>query len=357
MKIQINIRIIAIAIILGNLTVATKISNANEVNPIDELQNQEQNYVDLEKVSHSAQDLQWSPTTSSSWELLDARLTSQTDWQDVDNSENQSTDKPETIASSSEASETSDIGTELSNPATALSSIGNKIRWQTFTGDLPDADEQSVVSYTLQPVFPFPQANGKNIIFRPALPVIFNQPFFDSDTLDFESSGIELGDISFDLAYGGTSESGLITLYGLISTLPTSTFAPFTGVDEWRIGPEFVIGILKDWGVAGLFPSHQWGITGDAETSITSLQYFYAINLGNSWQIASGPTISYNWSGDDGERWTVPLGVGVAKTTQIGKLPVKLQVDFNYFLEQPDSFGADWFLEFRFTPVVKNPFI
>ena len=120
MKIQINIRIIVPALLLGNLTIAPKISNANEVSAIDELQNQEQNYLNSEPISKSAQDLQWSPTTSSSGELIDAHLISQTDWQDADNSENQSTDKPETIASSSETSETSDIGTELSNPATAL---------------------------------------------------------------------------------------------------------------------------------------------------------------------------------------------------------------------------------------------
>ena len=49
-------------------------------------------------------------------------------------------------------------------------------------------------------------------------------------------------------------------------------------------------------GVAGVLASHQWDVEGgDRETKITGGQYFYAFPLGGGWQIAAGPTWSYDW--------------------------------------------------------------
>ena len=45
--------------------------------------------------------------------------------------------------------------------------------------------------------------------FRPAIPLNFNQPVFNSDELDFDSE-FGLGDIGFDLAYGRTTKDGWI---------------------------------------------------------------------------------------------------------------------------------------------------
>jgi len=39
---------------------------------------------------------------------------------------------------------------------------------------------------------------------------------------------------------------------------------------------------------------------------------------------------------------------------QIRTLPVKLELEANYYVEQPDAFGPEWMISFNITPVVTN---
>ena len=50
-------------------------------------------------------------------------------------------------------------------------------------------------------------------------------------------------------------------------------------------------------------------------------------------------------------------GTGIAKTTKIGNTVWRFQLEFQYFVKQPDSFGADWSLTFDFRPVIQNPLL
>jgi hypothetical protein len=45
-------------------------------------------------------------------------------------------------------------------------------------------------------------------------------------------------------------------------------------------------------------------------------------------KISFAPIITYNFDGDDGDRWTVPLGGGVAKTTVFSGKPMQLGVHY-----------------------------
>jgi hypothetical protein len=276
-----------------------------------------------------------------------------------------------------------EVAKELSNPAGALASLVNNIEYSRYKGDLPGADDQDGWSYSFQPVLPFPVGDeGRRIIFRPLFPVPLNQPVFnnqrglgnpiivESGSLSttvtpgigkFERSDVNLGDISFDLVYAGTEmqtkHDGFLWGVGAAGTLPTATDAALGG-SQWRLGPEVFGGLVRKWGTMGLLVSHQWNLAGsnDQAHSVTGGQYFYAIGLGKGWQIASGPNFAYNWLADSDQALTLPVGIGVAKTTKFGSTPVKFQVQVQYFVEQPDAFGPEWLLKFSMTPVIKNLF-
>ena len=276
-----------------------------------------------------------------------------------------------------------EVAKELSNPAGALASLVNNLEYSTYKGDLPDADDQDGWTYSFQPVLPFPVGDkGRRIIFRPLIPVPLNKPVFETErglgnplivesgayktTVipgigEFERTDINLGDISFDLAYAGTEmktkHEGFLWGIGAAGTLPTATDSALGG-GQWRLGPEVFGGLIREWGTLGILVSHQWDVGGwkDEAHSVTAGQYFYAYGLGKGWQIASGPNFSYNWNADSGQALTLPVGLGLAKTTAIGKTPVKFQVQAQYFVEKPDAFGPEWLLKFSVTPVIKNPF-
>src|SRR5210317_1485954 len=75
-----------------------------------------------------------------------------------------------------------EVAKELSNPAGALASLVFSLEYTTYKGDLPDADDQDGFSLSFQPVLPFPVGDkGRNIIFRPLVPVQINKPVFEEE--------------------------------------------------------------------------------------------------------------------------------------------------------------------------------
>ncbi len=251
-----------------------------------------------------------------------------------------------------------DIAKELSNPTTALASLNNNFEFKTYEGSLNNADDQQSLTYIFQPSIPFPMGNGRNLIFRPAIPLILDQPVFNSANNDFDEVGTELGDIGFDLAYGGTDKTGFISMVGITGSLPTATDDSIAS-DQWRLGPEVFLGVVRKWGLVGTLITHNWDVGGssDADYSKTTMQYIYGIGIGNGWQVSAGPTITYDWEATNDNELSFPLGIGLSKTTKIGESPWKLAIELHKYVEKPENFGADWLLKFKVTPVIKNPFL
>jgi hypothetical protein len=225
----------------------------------------------------------------------------------------------------------------------------------TYKGDLPGASDQSATRLTFQPVFPYPINDTTNFYLRPAVPVVISQ---DVPTAGgFDNKGVELGDIGFDAAVGKSLPGGYVVVAGIVGTLPTATDDAL-GLDQWLLGPEVAFGKVSKWGVLGLLVSHQWDVAGEDSfsTSITGGQYFYTFNLSDGWQISASPTFSYNHNAASGqEAWTLPVGVGVSKTTILGGRPWKFGLQYWQYVKQADAFGPDWQVRFTVTRVVSLP--
>lgn len=248
-----------------------------------------------------------------------------------------------------------DIANELSNPNSSLGTMNFNFDYIKFKGDLPDADDQRATRITFQPSLPYKLSETTNLFIRPAIPLIIDQDV-PNQSGDFDSKGTDLGDISFDVALTKTLPGGIVVVGGLAGTLPTATDDAL-GLDQWLLGPEAAIAVVRKWGVAGVLVSHQWDIAGedDFDTSITSGQYFYAYNLGDGWQINGSPTFSYNHEASSDNAMTFPLAIGLAKTTIIDGRPWKFSVQYWHYIESPDTFGPDNQIRFTVSPVVALP--
>ena len=244
-----------------------------------------------------------------------------------------------------------EIARKLANPNTPLASLTLKIQYQEFQGDLPSADDQSGTTLLFQPSLPFPLANGDSILFRPAIPFQVNFPTIDPDTGDFDSiSG--MGDIAFDIAYAKTTKTGMLYAGGIIASLPTAT-KDALGTGRFTLGPEFLIGKISKTYVIGAYPNHQWDIggSGDADINLTSMQAFAIYLPGGGWSLGSAPNMSYDHIDN---QWTIPLNFTFGKTVIWGKRPWRMGMEVNYFVDQADAFGPDWFIGFNVAPVVEN---
>ena len=247
-----------------------------------------------------------------------------------------------------------EVAHRLANPNTSLATLQFALDYITYDGDLPDANDQDAWKLSFQPSIPYPIAKGTNFFLRPLIPFIIDQPVPDLDGFDDKKG--HLGDIGFDAAIGKSFASGLVLIGGVAGTLPTATDDDL-GLDQWLLGPEAFVGWKFNWGFLGVLANHQWDIAGedDYDTSITAGQYFLTINLKNAWQIQAQPTWSYNHEADSDDKLTFPLGIGVAKTTIIGKTPWKFRVQYWNYIESPDTFGPEHQIRFEIVPVVPLP--
>ena len=246
-----------------------------------------------------------------------------------------------------------EVAKELSNPNTTLGSLNFNFDYNSYDGDIPGANGQSSKAMSFQPVLPYQLGEGLNLYVRPNIPIIFDTPV---PSKNFEGSGFELGDISFDAAIGKSFPGGLVLIGGIVGTLPTAS-SDDVGLDQWLLGPEFAIGKIYDWGVLGILVTHQWDIAGDDDfdTSITGGQYFYVFNLEDGWQINGSPEWSYNHEADSDNRLTLPVAAGISKTTIFGSTPWKFNLQYTYNVVKPDNFGQDYQVRFTVTPVVPLP--
>jgi hypothetical protein len=203
-----------------------------------------------------------------------------------------------------------------------------------------------------------PTKNGgkPNIYLRPAIPILADQPVpeLSDQGLDYNKT-TALGDIGFDLAYGVTEKNGLLWAVGMAGTLPAATDNAVAG-KQLRLGPEILLAKAEKWGLYGIFPNHQWNVSGWGEGkdnwySTTTVQPILVFLPGGGWKVASEPIMNYDWQA---KQWTVPLNLLVSRTIKIGKTPVNFEVEVNYYVDQPDAFGPEWMVALNITPVVPN---
>jgi hypothetical protein len=93
--------------------------------------------------------------------------------------------------------------------------------------------------------------------------------------------------------------------------------------------------------------------SGRDDVRLMNLQYFVFYSLTDTLSIGAAPNIIANWEASSGDKWTVPIGLGVSKTFQFGKMPVRFGVEFHYNVERPNTVGANW--NFRFYVIPAAP--
>ena len=268
---------------------------------------------------------------------------------------------------------TDEISREMTNPLAAFYRLDYTGQNTSYQGSIPGADEQSMWSHTFQATLPFREKNGKGWVFRFALPYYSDQsvywaekgyaewlirqvdPTLQQDGFWGPTHG-HTDDVSFDLVYGGVNDSGRILNYGIAGVLPTSSDTS-NAKQQLILGPAVNIGRMTDWGVYGVLFSHVIDVAekrdkGTPDTSQTTLQAYFSYDLGNSWQLISNPTITYDWEADSGNKLNLPLGGGFAKTIKIGSVPLRMAAEIQYFVASTDRFGPDWLYKFSLSPII-----
>ena len=115
--------------------------------------------------------------------------------------------------------------------------------------------------------------------------------------------------------------------------------------------------IGEKWIVGGV-GQHWWSYAGDSDrqsVNLTDFQYIIRYRLGPQTTIGMAPNIQMNWDADSGEKLRLPVGFGGDTLIFLGPLPVKIGLEYQYFIEQPDLVGPQHLIRFIFAPILPSP--
>ncbi len=130
------------------------------------------------------------------------------------------------------------------------------------------------------------------------------------------------------------------------------------GTGKWAAGPSALAVYMGPKWIFGALGMHYWDFAGDddrSDVNLTNLQYFVQYKLNPTTSIGASPNIIANWEQDSDNAFSVPIGIGINKTLQFGKVPVRIGAEVHYYVEQPDDVpGAEWGLRFFIIPAAPS---
>jgi hypothetical protein len=215
------------------------------------------------------------------------------------------------------------------NPVGDLITLPFQMNFNTG-GDLGD---ETFLNVNFQPVIPFKLSEDWNIVERTIVP-LNSLPGVEGSRF----SGV--GDLQVQVFLTPAKPGGIIWGVGPMFSLPTSTIGPMqTG--SWAAGPGgVVLKMAGPWVVGGLVSSFfTFADSGDdAEFNYFVIQPIVNYNIGRTgWALAFSPIMTDNFDSEDGDGWTVPLGLGIVKTTVFSGRPMQLGVHYYSNAVSPDA--------------------
>ena len=130
------------------------------------------------------------------------------------------------------------------------------------------------------------------------------------------------------------------------------------GTGKWGAGPSALGVYLGPKWKLGALVQQYWDFAGDSDrdnVNLMNLQYFYMYSLNETTSIGAAPNIIANFEQSSGNKWTVPIGLGINKTINIGKVPVRFGLEAYYSAIKPDDVvGTEWNYRFYMIPAAPS---
>jgi hypothetical protein len=234
-----------------------------------------------------------------------------------------------------EAASEKELAQQSQNPIANLISVALESNLYYDVG--PEDGTEWILN--IKPVIPTELSDEFMLVNRVIAPVIYQEERFDGEDDEFG-----LGDFTYQGFIVPKSEGDVMWGVGPALVVPTATDKRL-GSERWSLGPALV-GLWNPEGpwLVGALVSQVQSFAGDSDrdkVSFFSLQYFINYTFPSGWYLSSTPTITSNWEGSGGNKWTVPFGGGAGKVLRIGDFPIDLSLKAFYNVENPKH-TADW---------------
>jgi len=223
----------------------------------------------------------------------------------------------------STADSAAEMARKMNNPLANIKALMTDNAIGFDTGD----DKGTSYGFQLQPVYAIDMPEyGFTFIPRAVIPILGLEPGTTVPRLGIGTDPMSgggnsvwgLGDTMIQMFFAPHSDSEWKWGIGPTVSIATHTKSELKGPD-WGGGVVGVVtgNITPDLAFAGIVGNH-WSFNGDFNTASIQPMFFYSVPSN------PGTTISYNavttvdWTADADNRWTVPLGLSVGKTWDMG---------------------------------------
>ncbi len=242
-------------------------------------------------------------------------------------------------SSTTDPTDTAALAKATQNPVAPITTIPFQVNFNSG-GDL---EAGSALNVNVQPVIPFRLTEGINVIARTIVPI--------SSVPGPEATRYTgVGDVQAQVFFTPARAGALTWGVGPVVSLPTATALPFeTGTFAMGVGGVLVRTVGPF--VLGGLVSQYWPVSdaGDGvETNLLTAQPFVNYNFGAGWALSFAPLLTANWDARSGDQWTVPLGIGLVRTTVFDGRPMNLGVQYYRNVERPAG-SAGFQLRFSIT--------
>jgi hypothetical protein len=197
--------------------------------------------------------------------------------------------------------------------------------------------------YSLQAVWPFSLNDDYRLVTYTILPQ------YHVPAKAGESAINGLGDTLINLFVSPKKKDGALTSGAGPSILLPTRGDPALGSNRVGLGPAALIFYPQEKWSAGLVVQNVWSLGGGSgvnKVDAFGAQYLFSYNLPDGWSLYSNATISSDWTKQQSERWTVPVGGGVGKLFIVDKLPISVSLQGFYNVVTPTD-GPNWSMNFQ----------
>jgi hypothetical protein len=244
-----------------------------------------------------------------------------------------------------------EMAKKLQNPLANIKAVmtDNTIGFNTGT------TEDTSFGFQIQPVYAIDfEEQGFTFIPRGVIPILGIEPGTDLPILENGRAGSSkstwgLGDSIFQAFIAPHSEHKIKWGLGPQLSLPTSTDRRLAG-PGWGAGIAGVVttGITDKLSFAGIVGNH-WGFDGGFNTMSIQPMFYYDIEQVPGMVLSYNATIAADWEASSDNRWTVPLGLTLGRTFDLGKgHGLDISGGPYYNVARPDG-AADWMFRFGIT--------
>ncbi len=216
-----------------------------------------------------------------------------------------------------------------------------KVPVQSTTGFELDPHHNAGDSLNIGPVLPFSLNADWDLFARPSLDVTYLPG-------QHEQSG--LGDLQTSFFLSPATATTWVWGVGPIFQFPTASSSEL-GTGRWSAGPNAALVYSEGPWFIPIFTYQLMSFAGNRERGSVNQTYIepeISYNSESGWYVQCDPAITYDWTAETANGWTIPMGADIGKAFKMGSQDLSLQVGAYDLLKRPEG-APQWILRVSVT--------